>query len=280
MGRAAVARSRGAASSSMRPRIFDGACWREARLLHVQRRWRSPYHAGEFARRALQSRVVRLIEAGEHEELQADGVAAEAFLNRFCGLRGVGDPKRIVGARRFNLDLSYGQGCKRTPGGKAGQGCKHSKLGFGEQPRPPGAVRRERTYPDAAETAGLCNGFFGFADLAQQGRNAKAQSSDFDRPARVASTPGGQMEGALGRKTVADQLPPNPHDQPGTRTIARSGEQRSQELGLSTGTKRKPSRLARCGFRRGHGLGEAGALDNQTQQVRVDGVDAFADLFE
>src|SRR5437588_4725253 len=108
-GRPAAARSIGGAVSEMTTRregLPGGKLGgRKARLLHVQRRRRSPDHAGELAGRAGEARIVRLVEPCEREKLQSAGldqqggggaVAAERVLDGARRSGRVGDPEGVV----------------------------------------------------------------------------------------------------------------------------------------------------------------------------------------
>ena len=81
-------------------------------------------------RRAGQPGVVVLIIAGEGIKGQAavlgersggDAVTAEGF-DGLADVGSVGDPQRLVGAGRGDLDLGHGDGGGWSPGGQAGQG--------------------------------------------------------------------------------------------------------------------------------------------------------------
>jgi hypothetical protein len=121
-------------------------------------------------------------------------------------------------------------------------------------------------------------GLLGLGDLTQGGRDAEAQTGHLDGAGRVLAAPDGDVEGALGGQAVADQLAPDAHDQGGLGAVARAGQQLLQEQGLAAGAQAELAAVAGRGLGGGHVVGQAGTLDDQAQQVGVDGVDPLADL--
>src|SRR5438876_4509357 len=74
-----------------------------ARLLHVQRRRRSPYDAREAARRAGEARIAGLVEAVQSEQPKAAGLGEAA--------------PRHAGCRQRRLDMAEGSGDVSGPEG-------------------------------------------------------------------------------------------------------------------------------------------------------------------
>ena len=164
----------------------------------------------------------------------------------------------------------------------ARQGRAAKTFSFGSARRRPhqglSAVSAQTATP--AQDAGVGQRLLRLGDLTQGRGDPEAQAGHLDGAGRVLAAPDGDVEGALGRQAVADQLAPDTHDQAGARPTARRGQQLAQQHCFARGAQAKAPVIARRGLRRFDDAGQARALIDQPEQVGVDGVDPLADLIQ
>ena len=289
-GRGARARSRGGRFG------HGGAVWKpalagEARLLHVQRRGRSPDHAGKPAGRAGQARVVGLVEAGEHEQLQAagldqqgggDAVAAQRLLDGRGRAAAASVTQKVrsspVGSTSTSATASAASGPQAARQGRAA-----NTFSFGSASRRPHQALSgvSAQHGDAAQGAGGGQRVLGLGDLAQRRGGAEAQAGELHGAAGVLAAPdgrGGTGPAAPGCRRSARARCARPAT--GEAPPRGSASSLRSSCASRPGAGRSVPASPAGGLGGGHRAGQARALVDQAQQLGVDGVDPRADLLQ